>query len=53
MSIRDVPDLMTVPKVASYLRLSPRKICDLARTQRIPTCRIRWGRKASVAEAAH
>ena len=40
MSNRDVPDLMTVPEVASYLRLSQRKVYDLVRTQRIPTCRI-------------
>jgi excisionase family DNA binding protein len=36
---------MTVPEVADYLRLSERKVYDLVRTQRIPTCRIDRGGK--------
>src|SRR5215470_17887597 len=40
MSTRDLPDVMTLPEVASYLRLSQRKVYDLVRTRRIPTCRI-------------
>src|SRR5262245_43487863 len=40
MTTRDVPAMMTVTEVADYLRVRERTIYELARTQRIPTCKL-------------
>lgn len=40
MTTREIPDLMTVSEVAEYLRVRERTIYELARTQRIPNCKL-------------
>ena len=43
-SCRDLPDILTLPEVAAWLRLSERTLYDLARTRTLPAAQLggRW-----------